>query len=171
MRTDLAARLVSCAAALTICLAGACGTPTSQATIYIDSSRIPASMQEDYESFVVNCSKCHELARPLNANVTEPEHWDLYVARMMRTAGSAINPKEGPKIIRFLHWYTLHYDEKARKETFEEESDATEPVSAPETEATSGSVDAPPSTEPPKPAEAPSAPAPTATPSAEEETQ
>jgi hypothetical protein len=67
---------------------------------------IPADMEADYQVFATNCSKCHALARALNAPVTDVKHWDLYVARMMRTAGSSISPQEAPHILRFLYWYT-----------------------------------------------------------------
>jgi hypothetical protein len=65
-------------------------------------------MRSDYESFAVNCSKCHDLDRALAAPVTDHKHWDIYVAKMMRTAGSAINATEAPHILRFLYWYTDH---------------------------------------------------------------
>jgi cytochrome c5 len=69
---------------------------------------VPADMQSDYESFAVNCSKCHDIDRALAAPVTDHEHWDIYVAKMMRTAGSAIHKDEAPHILRFLYWYTDH---------------------------------------------------------------
>jgi hypothetical protein len=97
------------AALLVLALGAGCPSPAAQGTIYIDTSRVPAALRPDYESFAVNCSKCHQLSRALNAPVTNVDHWDLYVARMMRTAGSAISPQEAPKILRFLHWYTQSY--------------------------------------------------------------
>lgn len=110
MTTELVRRSLQLALAL---LASSwlisCGSPSNQATIYIDEKKIPENMRSDYESFVVNCSKCHSLSRAFNANVTDPMHWDLYVARMMRTAGSSISPSEKPHILRFLHWYTEKY--------------------------------------------------------------
>src|SRR5262245_46197036 len=97
------------AAVFGLVLAASCASPAAQGNIYIDTSRVPAALRADYESFAVNCSKCHQLSRALNAPVTNVEHWDIYVAKMMRTAGSAISPQEAPKIIRFLHWYTESY--------------------------------------------------------------
>jgi len=67
---------------------------------------VPADMRSDYDSFAVNCSKCHDLDRALAAPVTDHRHWDIYVAKMMRTAGSAIHADEAPHILRFLYWYT-----------------------------------------------------------------
>ena len=112
----------SCATVVVLVLAAlGCPSPAAQGTIYIDTNRVPAELRPDYESFAVNCSKCHSLSRALNAPVTNVEHWDLYVAKMMRTAGSAISPQEAPKILRFLYWYTDTYrrsgkDDKAAAE-------------------------------------------------------
>ena len=39
----------------------------------------------------VRCSRCHTLARPLNAHITDPQHWIRYVARMRRQPGSGID--------------------------------------------------------------------------------
>lgn len=76
--------------------------PTFQAGI----GDVPPELQGDYESFVVNCSKCHPAERALAAPVTELRHWNIYVTKMMRTAGSAISKSEEPHILRFLYWYT-----------------------------------------------------------------
>ena len=95
------------------------GTPRVASDL---EAEIPTGLRADYMSFVDNCSKCHGLERPLTANVTETRHWDLYVSRMMRTAGSAISASESPKILRFLYWYTERKmrlgkdDNKAAKE-------------------------------------------------------
>jgi hypothetical protein len=129
-------RAWSFALGLLLCLP-ACGKTSTQATVYIDEKKIPDTMRSDYESFVGNCSKCHSLARAFNANVTDPAHWDMYVARMMRTAGSSISPAEKPHILRFLHWYTEKYvpAEKAAgadKEKFDDVVTEAPSASAPE---------------------------------------
>jgi hypothetical protein len=108
MTTELRFRAF-CAALVALFTVAGCASPAAQGSAYMDTSRVPAALRSDYESFAVNCSKCHQLSRALNAPVTNVEHWDLYVARMMRTAGSAISPEEKPKILRFLHWYTESY--------------------------------------------------------------
>ena len=110
MTTDLARAFCSLLVFVCVFSAGCGGTAASESTVYIDVQKIPPDMRDEYESFATNCSKCHGLSRALNAPVTDPSHWDLYVARMMRTAGSAISPKEAPVILRFLHWYTASYD-------------------------------------------------------------
>jgi hypothetical protein len=76
------------------------------ASLHTDIGEVPADLREDYESFSVNCSKCHDPERALTAPVTDVRHWDMYVEKMMRTAGSAIAPHEKPHILRFLYWYT-----------------------------------------------------------------
>lgn len=101
------------------------GTPRVASDL---EAEVPAQLRGDYESFVVNCSKCHGLERPLNAHVTDTRHWDLYVARMMRTAGSAISESERPRILRFLYWYT---ERKVRLNS-ESSAAAKESVAAPE---------------------------------------
>jgi mono/diheme cytochrome c family protein len=67
---------------------------------------LPQERRSDYRVFATNCSKCHGLERALNAHVTSNQHWDLYVARMARTPGSGISPREAPAILSFLHYYT-----------------------------------------------------------------
>jgi hypothetical protein len=120
------------------------GTPRVASDL---EAEIPAQLHGDYESFIVNCSKCHGLERPLNAHVTDTRHWDLYVARMMRTAGSAISESERPRILRFLYWYT----ERKLRLNSESSAAAKESVAAPQS--TGGAQ------EPAAPAAAPSAPA------------
>ncbi len=85
-------------------------------------------MQSDYESFASNCSKCHDLARALAAPVTDNRHWDLYVAKMMRTAGSAISESERPHILRFLYWYT---DQKTGRVSADSAKSSAEPAPLP----------------------------------------
>jgi hypothetical protein len=119
------------------------GTPRVASDL---EAEIPAQLRGDYKSFAENCSKCHGLERPLNAYVTDTRHWDLYVARMMRTAGSAISESERPKILRFLYWYT----ERKLRLNSEGSAAAKESLAVPES--TGGPQ------EPAAPAPAPSAP-------------
>lgn len=84
-------------------------------------------MRSDYESFATNCSKCHDLERALAAPVTDNRHWDIYVAKMMRTAGSAINAREAPHILRFLYWYTDRKTGRAPADTAKTNEEATPP--------------------------------------------
>lgn len=95
-------------------LLSACGA-TKSAHAELDS-QVPAQLRADYQSFLVKCSKCHDVERALNAHVNDVRHWDLYVAKMMRTPGSAINKVAAPKILRFLHWYTGHKNRDSESE-------------------------------------------------------
>jgi hypothetical protein len=111
-------------------VASACPSAGTHARTTVAVDNIPADVQADYESFATNCSKCHALARALNAPVTDVKHWDLYVARMMRTAGSAISPQESPAILRFLYWYTREQNKKDGRAAEDMGSAAPEPVSS-----------------------------------------
>jgi hypothetical protein len=93
---------------LVLLSAAACtaSQPPPKASFQPGIGDVPPDMQSDYESFAINCSKCHHADRALTAPVTDVEHWDIYVAKMMRTAGSAISADEKPHILRFLYWYT-----------------------------------------------------------------
>ena len=78
----------------------------------VDVSSYPADIQAAYEVFAVRCSRCHTLARPLNARITDSEHWVRYVTRMRRNPSSGINRKDAEIILRFL----LYYTERVREE-------------------------------------------------------
>jgi len=114
------------AAGLAIVASGCASQATPRADLRTDVGEVPANMQSDYESFASNCSKCHGLERALAAPVTDNKHWDIYVAKMMRTAGSAIHADEAPHILRFLYWYT---DRKMGRET---EGAKAAPVTTPQ---------------------------------------
>lgn len=98
-------RLLSAAALCASCT-GSASQNTQPPRLASDIGEVPADMMSDYRSFASNCSKCHDLDRALTAPVTDNRHWDIYVAKMMRTAGSAISAHEKPHILRFLYWYT-----------------------------------------------------------------
>lgn len=94
-------------------LISACGAMGTRAVNAELEAEIPAELRADYLSFTQNCAKCHGLERALNSHVADVRHWDLYVAKMMRTAGSAISRSESPKILRFLYWHTQRENERA----------------------------------------------------------
>lgn len=85
---------------------GGASQVTSPTVLNAELGALPTDLKEDFQSFAVNCSKCHDLARALNAPVTEHHQWELYVKKMMRTAGSGVQALESPHILRFLFWYT-----------------------------------------------------------------
>ena len=127
----------------------AAGTPRVASDI---EAEVPANLRADYNAFTENCSKCHDLERPLRAHIDDVRHWDIYVAKMMRTAGSAISAKESPKILRFLYWYT----ERKNRLEHERAKEVTAPVEAPAPKAPAAPV-APAAT--PAPEAAPAVPA------------
>lgn len=128
----------------------AAGTPRVASDIEAD---VPPELRADYLAFTDNCSKCHDLERPLRAHIDDVRHWDAYVAKMMRTAGSAISKRESPKILRFLYWYT------ERKNRLENER--AKEVHVPAAEVAPAPKEVPPAAAAPQPApEAPPAPAP-----------
>jgi hypothetical protein len=88
------------AAALVVVTASACHRGEG-----LDASKLPESIRADYDVFAHRCSKCHSLARPLSANITDDEQWVLYVNRMRRQPGSGISYTDQEAILRFLRYY------------------------------------------------------------------
>lgn len=76
----------------------------------IDVSKYPKGMQENYKIFEKACSKCHNLARPINSTYALPDEWERYIKRMKRKPGSGIGSKEAKAIYEFLV-----YDSQVRK--------------------------------------------------------
>ena len=72
---------------------------------HLDVSSYPKDIQASYRVFAARCSRCHSLARPLNANITDAEHWIRYVNRMRLQPGSGIGPHNADKILHFLLFY------------------------------------------------------------------
>ncbi|MET0387779.1 MAG: hypothetical protein ABW321_17540 [Polyangiales bacterium] len=71
----------------------------------LDVTTYPRDIQDAYQVFAVRCSRCHTLARPLNARIKDPQHWVRYVERMRLNPSSGINAKNGKTILRFLIFY------------------------------------------------------------------
>jgi len=76
----------------------------------IDVSKYPKEQQENYKVFAKKCSKCHTLARPINAPLALPEEWEAYVNKMVKKKRSGVDGKSAKKIIDFLT-----YDSSVRK--------------------------------------------------------
>lgn len=76
----------------------------------IDISKYPSEMKARYKTFTIKCGKCHTLARPINCDFVLEGEWERYVKRMMRKAGTFINPEQGKEIYEFVV-----YDSKVRK--------------------------------------------------------
>lgn len=79
----------------------------------IDPSKVPDDLKSDYTLFTQRCSKCHALARPLNAGIKDDDQWVNYVNRMRRQPGSGISLNDQAHILRFLKW---HAGELRRKD-------------------------------------------------------
>ena len=88
------------AAALVFVTASACTRGEG-----LDTTRMPETVRGDYAVFAHKCSKCHSLARPLSANITDDEQWVLYVNRMRRQPASGISYTDQEAILRFLRYY------------------------------------------------------------------
>jgi hypothetical protein len=98
MTTELRALLLG------VALLG-CGTHENRRGDRVDVSSYPQEIRDAYKVFAFRCSRCHALARPLNARIEEPEHWVRYVRRMRRQPGSGIDAQNGEVILQFLLYY------------------------------------------------------------------
>lgn len=96
----------TCVAVVVAILLGCAGSSSVRSGDQVDVSKYPADIQSAYRVFAVRCSRCHTLARPLNARITDPAHWVRYVTRMRRNPSSGINPKDADIILSFLLYYT-----------------------------------------------------------------
>lgn len=108
-----------------------CATTSNRRGDGLDVAGYPEDIQDAYKVFAVRCSRCHTLARPLNAQISDPQHWVRYVARMRLNPASGINAKNGEVIIRFLQYYTHQRQEERRERDGEPEPDSESPSPAP----------------------------------------
>jgi hypothetical protein len=72
---------------------------------HIDVSGYPPAMQKTYEVYAVKCSKCHPLARSVNARFNSTD-WKRYMKRMIRRPNSGINEEQAAQIYDFLKFYS-----------------------------------------------------------------
>jgi hypothetical protein len=101
VRARVLAPLVVVAGALALATWASACTRTES----LDPSKMPEGVRADYALFAQRCSKCHSLARPLSANISDDAQWVLYVNRMRRQPGSGISLEDQDVILRFLRWY------------------------------------------------------------------
>lgn len=71
-----------------------------------DPAELPVEVRADYQVFAQRCSKCHSLARPLNARIDDDSYWELYVRRMRLQPSSGISVADTVPILRFLHFHS-----------------------------------------------------------------
>lgn len=94
---------------LTLALAGAALVVVTGSACHrgegLDASKLPENIRADYDVFAHRCSKCHSLARPLGANISDDQQWVLYVNRMRRQPSSGISYADQEAILRFLRYY------------------------------------------------------------------
>lgn len=100
MTTRLALALI---VALTAACAGSVGRRGGLPDDHI--KELPEHVAASYELFSQRCSRCHTLSRPLDADITEPAHWEAYVTRMRRTPGSGISQADAKRILVFLEYW------------------------------------------------------------------
>lgn len=107
MTTDFARMLSGIACALCVVLVPAFGCAGHEARRgdRVDVSRYPEEIRDAYRVFAFRCSRCHTLARPLNARIDDPQHWVRYVRRMRRQSGSGIDAGNADTILKFLLYY------------------------------------------------------------------
>ncbi len=71
----------------------------------IDVSKFPAKQQKNYEVYAAKCSKCHPLARSVNARFNATD-WKRYMKRMIRRPNAGINDDQAALIYEFLTFYS-----------------------------------------------------------------
>jgi len=79
----------------------------------IDVSAYPASQRDNYAVYARACSRCHTLARSINAPLVSRGWWEFYVLgmRMRGTrAGQPLSKEEVKAVLDFLE-----YDSRVRK--------------------------------------------------------
>jgi hypothetical protein len=88
-----------------VLLTSGCASNEARRGDRVDVSGYPPDVQQAYRVFALRCSRCHTLARPLNARIRDPQHWVRYVTRMRRQPGSGIDADNAQVILRFLLYY------------------------------------------------------------------
>lgn len=79
----------------------------------IDVSGYPAPQRRAYKVYARVCSRCHTLARSINAPYVNRGWWEFYITNMrMRSGrrGEALEPRDAQTVLDFLE-----YDSNERK--------------------------------------------------------
>ena len=88
----------------------------------VDVSAYPRRQRREYKTYVRVCSRCHTLARSINAPYVSRGWWDFYVANMrMRSGrrGETLDARDAAAVLDFLE-----YDSNERKVARAAEFDA-----------------------------------------------
>jgi hypothetical protein len=126
-KRSIAAALILVLVGVSVSIAISCATTTSNRIgDSLDTAQYPPDIRDAYKVFAVRCSRCHTLARPLNARINDPQQWVRYVQRMRLNPASGINAKNGEIILRFLLYY-MHQRQKERGEQGSEIESSPEP--------------------------------------------
>jgi hypothetical protein len=70
----------------------------------LDVSKWPVEHQKRYPLFETKCSKCHPLARAINAHFSGAD-WKRYSKRMIRRPNSGINEEQAVELYQFLAYF------------------------------------------------------------------
>jgi hypothetical protein len=71
----------------------------------VDVSAYPEPQKKNYDMYSAKCSKCHPLARSINARFSAQD-WKRYMKRMIRRPNSGINEEQAANIYEFLKYYS-----------------------------------------------------------------
>lgn len=80
---------------------------------FVDVSNYPAQQKKNYAVYAAVCSRCHTLARSINAPTASRGFWEMYVLGMRaqaRIKGKPITAAERKAVLDFLE-----YDSYVRK--------------------------------------------------------
>lgn len=78
---------------------------------HVDLASYPAAQQENWKVFADACSRCHTLARPLNAPITSKADWLRFIRRMhVKADAKLLTRVQAEQVVSFLA-----YDAAVRK--------------------------------------------------------
>lgn len=131
MTTDRRAQIAVAAVLLSALCVACAGDNAWRQGDSVDVSSYPRDVQRAYRVFALRCSRCHTLARPLNARIDDPQHWIRYVRRMRRMPGSGIDHTNADLILKFLLYYHRPEEAELPASPATDESTTGAPVGAP----------------------------------------
>ncbi|MEK7399741.1 MAG: hypothetical protein AAB116_22605 [Candidatus Poribacteria bacterium] len=78
--------------------------PWDKGLATIDVSKYPAEQQANYKVYVQKCSKCHTLARSVNAPSKSPKEWKDYIDKMKKKKRAGLDAKSSKTILNFINY-------------------------------------------------------------------
>ncbi|MFI5362794.1 MAG: hypothetical protein ACHQ49_12550 [Elusimicrobiota bacterium] len=91
----------------------------------VDVSSYPKVQQDNYAVFASVCSRCHTLARPINAPIVSREDWRRFISRMhirSKVQSDKTFTKEQAKAVVDFLAYDSHERKVLRKADFDAET-------------------------------------------------